>query len=419
LDVYGSSRLGLLRTAVDVEGAAPVTKSLWPPIGMADSLIFTRGNKLFELTNHLGNVLSTISDKRYGVSTNDSTVTYFIPEVVNANDYYPFGSLQPNRCYTENGATGYRYGFNGQEKSDEIKGQGNSYTAEFWEYDPRVGRRWNADIVVKPESPYASFANNPINLIDPNGADTTSPMEAVVVIGKVKKKQTSGSHYDYSPPRYSLRVGDTWGPVGPNHSTSIWPIFGGRRYYNSTIWGPPGTGLKGLIANFSELNLHVQFQWLTKYNEQFGINWFKQKFDGYANRFRYEAPTAAEFSYTFKSFSILNMGNIGNISGNLTFSGGPTFGFPLFDSPYPGAPPAGTVLNVNPVGIGRYRFIGAGASTIQRIDFKFLEHYTFFIAGTVHYLQVIQQNTSVGEQPSRGFVSGAIELGAGVDIGKR
>jgi len=39
----------------------------------------------------------------------------------------------------------YRYGFNGQEKTDELKGSGNHYTAEFWEYDSRLGRRWNVD----------------------------------------------------------------------------------------------------------------------------------------------------------------------------------------------------------------------------------------------------------------------------------
>jgi hypothetical protein len=40
----------------------------------------------------------------------------------------------------------YRYGFNGQEKSDEIAGEGNHNTAEFWEYDTRTGRRWNAGL---------------------------------------------------------------------------------------------------------------------------------------------------------------------------------------------------------------------------------------------------------------------------------
>jgi hypothetical protein len=67
----------------------------------------------------------------------------------------------------------YRYGFNGQEKSDEIKGSGNSYTAEFWEYDPRLGRRWNLDPVIKIGiSDYSVFINNPIKYFDKNGDDT-------------------------------------------------------------------------------------------------------------------------------------------------------------------------------------------------------------------------------------------------------
>ena len=85
--------------------------------------------------------------------------------------YYPFGMLLPNRHEAGNE---YRYGFQGQEKDDEIKGEGNSYTAEFWQYDSRLGRRWNIDPVVKEhESPYATFANNPIWFADPNGADST------------------------------------------------------------------------------------------------------------------------------------------------------------------------------------------------------------------------------------------------------
>ena len=69
---------------------------------------------------------------------------------------------------------GYRYGYQGSERDDEVSGKGNSYTAEFWQYSPRLGRRWNIDPVVKfHESPYACFANNPIWFIDPNGADTS------------------------------------------------------------------------------------------------------------------------------------------------------------------------------------------------------------------------------------------------------
>jgi len=87
------------------------------------------------------------------------------------NHYYPFGMLLPNR---HENAGEYRYEFNGMEKDDEVSGEGNSYTAEYWQYDSRLGRRWNVDPIVKHhESPYATFANNPIWFIDPSGADTS------------------------------------------------------------------------------------------------------------------------------------------------------------------------------------------------------------------------------------------------------
>ena len=65
---------------------------------------------------------------------------------------------------------GYRYFFNGQEADNEVLGEGVSLSAEFWQYDTRLGRRWNVDPVFKEyESPYACFAGNPIIVIDPNG----------------------------------------------------------------------------------------------------------------------------------------------------------------------------------------------------------------------------------------------------------
>ncbi len=78
----------------------------------------------------------------------------------------------PGRKYTF--GSEYRYGFNGQEKTQEVAE--NLYTAEFWQYDGRIGRRWNVDPIVKPnESPYLAFAGNPIWFNDVNGADTTLP----------------------------------------------------------------------------------------------------------------------------------------------------------------------------------------------------------------------------------------------------
>jgi hypothetical protein len=72
----------------------------------------------------------------------------------------------------DNLADGYRFGFNTQEKDDEVYGAGNLNTALFWEYDTRLGRRWNTDPVRKPYlSDYSVLSNNPILKIDPDGDD--------------------------------------------------------------------------------------------------------------------------------------------------------------------------------------------------------------------------------------------------------
>lgn len=72
------------------------------------------------------------------------------------------------------GANGYRYGFNGKEKDDEIKGNGNSYDFDARIYDPRIGRWLAVDPLAYkyPEhSPYNFALNNPIILVDPDGGD--------------------------------------------------------------------------------------------------------------------------------------------------------------------------------------------------------------------------------------------------------
>jgi hypothetical protein len=64
-----------------------------------------------------------------------------------------------------NDAGNYRFGMNTQEK--EIEAGFGVYTAQFWEYNSRLGRRWNLD--PNPQiniSDYASFMNNPVLMTD-------------------------------------------------------------------------------------------------------------------------------------------------------------------------------------------------------------------------------------------------------------
>ncbi|WP_431212104.1 RHS repeat domain-containing protein [Puia sp. P3] len=172
LHVYGSSRLGMWRRMVDVHSLSNNPVNPYPLSG--DSVIFSRGNKLFELTNHLGNVLVTISDKRFGVKGGDSTVAYFNPEVVNANDYYPFGSLETNRSYKGSGAGRYRYGFNGKENDDDVKGDGDQVDYGMRAYDSRVGRFLSVDPLQKKYAfytPYQFAGNKPIWAVDLDGLE--------------------------------------------------------------------------------------------------------------------------------------------------------------------------------------------------------------------------------------------------------
>jgi hypothetical protein len=65
----------------------------------------------------------------------------------------------PERSINSAGA-GARFGFNGQENVNEVSGVGNHNSALFWEYDTRLGRRWNLDPKKKAwESDYSWWDN--------------------------------------------------------------------------------------------------------------------------------------------------------------------------------------------------------------------------------------------------------------------
>lgn len=242
--LYGSSRIGIFNRRVDVKEnyAAPSVFSSY------------RGQKFFELSNHLGNVLATISDRKVGFSTNGTDIDYYEADVVTASDYYPFGMLMPGRQFGQGlniaggeftettevngyqvpvdlvlntrsgsepveyvasgsielvgefesgttdefeayiadesyagtgnigGATGtaglYRYGFNGKENDDEVKGTGNQQDYGMRIYDPRISKFLSVDpltIVYPWYTPYQFAGNKPIWKIDLDGKEEATP----------------------------------------------------------------------------------------------------------------------------------------------------------------------------------------------------------------------------------------------------
>jgi RHS repeat-associated protein len=85
--------------------------------------------------------------------------------------------LLPNRHGSVD-SDSYRYGFQGQERDDEVKGEGNSYNYTFRMHDPRLVRFFSVDplsIQYSYNSPYAFSENILIAANELEGLEKTGP----------------------------------------------------------------------------------------------------------------------------------------------------------------------------------------------------------------------------------------------------
>jgi hypothetical protein len=179
-NLYGSSRLGTRNIDKEADvvflasrnynwiGNAVTNEVIAPTASFTYKKYRVLGAKTFELTNHLSNVITTISDRKLMIedASNTGYVHHYLPEILSIGEQYAFGMSMPGRTFS---VEKYRYGMNTQEKDDEIFE--GAFTAEYWEYDSRVGRRWNLDPINQTGvSNYACFYNNPNTFVDPNGA---------------------------------------------------------------------------------------------------------------------------------------------------------------------------------------------------------------------------------------------------------
>jgi len=164
--------------------------------------IYNKSYKTYELSNHLGNVLTTITAKP--ILVYDSEVfDYKSAEISSVNDFFPFGQLMPERYWQ---SEVYRFGFNGFEKDDEVKGSGNHISFGDYGYDPRVVVRWRHDpeFAQFPEySPYVAFINNPIfyrdiggRIIDPSPLDPSQRVQFKTVVKTLSSSSLFASVYN-------------------------------------------------------------------------------------------------------------------------------------------------------------------------------------------------------------------------------
>jgi RHS repeat-associated protein len=161
--VYGSSRVAIKGCNINMQ---------FPPAATA-SLMRTLGTKSFELSNHLGNVLEVVNDKKLPHHTGTSTnVDYYQSDILSTTDYYAFGAPMPGRQYT---STNYRYGFNGKENDPETVSTGEG-TQDYGMriYNPSLGRFFSVDPLFKEyayKTPYDFAENKPIIGSDLDGEE--------------------------------------------------------------------------------------------------------------------------------------------------------------------------------------------------------------------------------------------------------
>jgi RHS repeat-associated protein len=192
LHIYGSSRHGIAKpdkllasktyeiTEITEEGGfGSVGYANDSIVGQLEYAYFKRTltKKQYELTNHLGNVLATILDRKTAVtdSLGGDTLKFYQSDVSTAQYYYAFGSCiqELQYAYSDAGDTSkYRFGFNGEESESDISGEGMIYDLGERFYDGRLGRMFSVDPLDAQytwQSPYSYCYNTPIWIIDEKG----------------------------------------------------------------------------------------------------------------------------------------------------------------------------------------------------------------------------------------------------------
>ena len=166
--IYGSSRVAVVNELQSWESVSQIeTEPYFCSVGL-----FSRGRKFYELSNHLGNVLSILNDRKDGIDDGSSMAEYYTGTVMSANDYYPFGLQMEQRNYS---SLEYRYGFNGKEKDEEKEwGSLTHYDYGARIYNPGVGKWLSVDPLANNSeniawSPYSYVWDNPLIHIDPDG----------------------------------------------------------------------------------------------------------------------------------------------------------------------------------------------------------------------------------------------------------
>jgi len=243
---------------------------------------------------------------------------YFEGDVVSAQDYYPFGMGMPGR---ELAGAGMRYGFNGKEKDDEVKGMGNSIDFGARGYDARLGRFLSVDPRTESMpawSPYSHCFNNPIRFVDKDGELPIIPLLLKAgANGAADMLMQAAMNYYFNPES----VGDIEKSFG---AVNYWQV--GRSAAEGLIpWSTPGGRLGRAAASATGDVMVNAFNAGTDYSQEQALQDFATGFIGDLAggglgelTSKYGAPALAKgiakMGFDYKTLCSMMGGGLKNIS---------------------------------------------------------------------------------------------------------
>lgn len=133
----------------------------------------TLGRREYELTDHLGNVLATVLDRKTGVTVGEAPTLYdhWAADIASSADYYPGGMMMPGRYYEHDWS---RMGAQGSPKDDEVYGKGSLIDMGDRHLDSRILRTPKTDALASKYpsmTPYGYVGGMLTIANDPSGKE--------------------------------------------------------------------------------------------------------------------------------------------------------------------------------------------------------------------------------------------------------
>ncbi|MBX2916279.1 MAG: hypothetical protein KF856_13495 [Cyclobacteriaceae bacterium] len=192
----------------------------------------------------------------------DLKVTHTKSRVIQASDYYAWGSTMREQRTPENDT--YRYGYQGNFSEHDEETNWNHF--ELREWDATIGRWLVPDPARQHYSPYVGMGNNPVSGVDPDGGWVKGAglwNNMFKSDSRIYAEQYASSWSSDNVDYIASKAGDAWGVYAVD---KMWSDGGRQRYSTFTSVNSDGTlgGTDGWFERWMPATGQVDFDPMTQ-----------------------------------------------------------------------------------------------------------------------------------------------------------